>query len=133
MLPANEGAAFSEAVGKDVCRPYYPDLMQQAFAGIEPGSARLRECSFLFFGVMARVYGDEFASWLPKVVPILITSCKLEEGGKKLTRRKSCTTFGHARMTNPIIASNAEALAAFPVSGSGTANAIAVIDKNDPV
>ena len=85
---------FSEAVGKDVFRPYYPDLMQQAFAGIELGSARLRECSFLFFGVMARVYGDEFAPWLPKVVPALITSCKLEEGGKEPIGRKSSTTLG---------------------------------------
>ena len=85
---------FSEAVGKDVFRPYYPDLMQQAFSGIELGSARLRECSFLFFGVMARVYGDEFAPWLPKVVPALITSCKLEEGGKEPIGRKSSTTSG---------------------------------------
>ena len=74
---------FSEAVGKDVFRPYYSDLMQQAFAGIDLGSARLRECSFLFFGIMARVYGEEFAPWLPKVVPTLIASCKLEEGGKE--------------------------------------------------
>ncbi|VDC01453.1 unnamed protein product [Peniophora sp. CBMAI 1063] len=91
---------FSEAVGKDVFHLYYNDLMQQAFAGIELGSARLRECSFLFFGVMARVYGDEFAPWLPKVVPALIASCKLEEGGKE-----------------PIGLSNAEALAAFSASG----------------
>ncbi|KXN86598.1 putative importin subunit beta-4 [Leucoagaricus sp. SymC.cos] len=72
---------FSEAVGKEVFRPYFPDMMQQAFQGIELGSARLRECSFLFFGVMARVFGEEFAPYLPKVVPPLLTSCKQNEHG----------------------------------------------------
>src|SRR6266702_1676829 len=63
---------FAEAVGKDLFRPYYEPLMKQAFQGIELGSARLRECSFLFFGVMASVFGEEFAPSLPAVVPSLI-------------------------------------------------------------
>ncbi|KAM6496954.1 ARM repeat-containing protein [Amanita muscaria] len=72
---------FAEAVGKDVFRPYFPDMMKQAFQGIELGSARLRECSFLFFGVMARVFGEEFAGYLPNVMPPLLTSCKQSEHG----------------------------------------------------
>lgn len=72
---------FAEAVGKDVFRPYFPDMMKQAFLGIEMGSARLRECSFLFFGVMGRVFGDEFAVYLPTVVPALLASCKQVEHG----------------------------------------------------
>lgn len=72
---------FAEAVGKDVFRPYFPDMMKQAFQGIELGSARLRECSFLFFGVMARVFGEEFAGYLPSVVPPLLNSCKQSEHG----------------------------------------------------
>jgi hypothetical protein len=67
---------FSEAVGKETFRPYFPDMMKHAFSGIDIGSARLRECSFLFFGVMARVFGEEFAPYLPQVVPSLLTSCK---------------------------------------------------------
>lgn len=74
---------FAEAVGKDVFRPFFPDMMKQAFQGIEMGSARLRECSFLFFGVMARVFGEEFAVYLPNVVPPLLASCKQAEHGEE--------------------------------------------------
>jgi hypothetical protein len=73
---------FAEAVGKDVFRPYFPDMMTRAFQGCEMGSARLRECSFLFFGVMARVFGDEFSPYLPQVVPPLLASCKQSEQGE---------------------------------------------------
>jgi importin-4 len=73
---------FAEAVGKDIFRPYFPDMMKQAFGGITLGSARLRECSFLFFGVMSRVFGEEFAPYLPEVVPALITSLQQAEHGE---------------------------------------------------
>jgi hypothetical protein len=72
---------FAEAVGKDAFRPYYPDLMAQALQALRLGNARLRECSFLFFGVMARVFGDEFAPYLSEVVASLINSCGQEESG----------------------------------------------------
>ena len=79
---------FAEAVGKDIFRPYFPDMMKQAFQGIEMGSARLRECSFLFFGVMAKVFGEEFAPYLPSVVPPLLASFRQAEHGEEeeLTR-----------------------------------------------
>jgi hypothetical protein len=82
---------FAEAVGKDVFRPYFPDMMKHAFQGTEMASARLRECSFLFFGVMARVFGEEFAPYLPQVVPPLLNSCKqLEQGEEDLSGTVSC-------------------------------------------
>ncbi|KAF8347702.1 armadillo-type protein [Amanita rubescens] len=87
---------FAEAVGKDVFRPYFPDMMKQAFQGIELGSARLRECSFLFFGVMARVFGEEFAGYLPSVVPPLLNSCKQSEHGDEafsLSVSEAATAF----------------------------------------
>ncbi|KAI6167404.1 ARM repeat-containing protein [Pisolithus thermaeus] len=74
---------FAEAVGADVFRPYFADLMKQAFQGLEMGSPRLRECSFLFFSVMARVFGEEFAPYLPQVVPALLASCKQSEHGEE--------------------------------------------------
>lgn len=74
---------FAEAVGKDVFRPYFADMMAHAFQGCEMGSARLRECSFLFFGVMARVFGEEFAPYLDRVVPPLLASCKQAEQGEE--------------------------------------------------
>lgn len=79
---------FAEAVGKDVFRPYFNDMMKQAFQGIEMGSSRLRECSFLFFGVMARVFGEEFAPSLAAVVPPLLASCKQEESGQESGSRE---------------------------------------------
>ncbi|KAI0070029.1 ARM repeat-containing protein [Panus rudis PR-1116 ss-1] len=73
---------FAEAVGKEVFRPYFGDMMKQAFDGMSLGSARLRECSFLFFGVMAKVFEDEFAPYLPSVVPALIQSLQQAEHGE---------------------------------------------------
>ncbi|KAH9847616.1 ARM repeat-containing protein [Lenzites betulinus] len=105
---------FAEAVGKDVFKPYFADMMQQGFAGIELGSARLRECSFLFFGVMSRVFGEDFAPYLPNVVPALIASCKQAEHGEE---ERSAVT-------------SAEIAASF-ASGLSPANAIAVMDEVD--
>ncbi|KAG5652615.1 hypothetical protein H0H81_004344 [Sphagnurus paluster] len=104
---------FAEAVGKDVFRPFFPDMMKQAFQGIEMGSARLRECSFLFFGVMARVFGEEFAPYLPNVVPSLLASCKQAEHGEE------------AMSISVADASNAFA------SGSSPSNAITVVDDSE--
>jgi hypothetical protein len=73
---------FAEAVGKDVFRPYFADMMLRAFEGLKMESARLHECSFLFFGVMARVFEEEFAPYLNDVVPPLIASCKQHEKGE---------------------------------------------------
>jgi len=106
---------FAEAVGKDVFRPYFPDMMKQAFQGIEMGSARLRECSFLFFGVMARVFGEEFAAYLPNVMPPLLASCKQAEHGDEA-----------------ISLSVSDATSAF-ASGSSPSNAIAISDDSDGV
>jgi hypothetical protein len=81
---------FAEAVGKDVFRPYFADMMKQAFLGIELGSARLRECSFLFFGVMAKVFGEEFAVYLPSVMTPLLASCKQAEHEEDINCGFSC-------------------------------------------
>ncbi|EMD38718.1 hypothetical protein CERSUDRAFT_112448 [Gelatoporia subvermispora B] len=101
---------FADAVGKDVFRPYFADMMKQAFDGLQSGSARLRECSFLFFGVMARVFEDEFAPYLPSVVPALIQSCDQPEHGDEAFT-----------IANP-------ELAASFATGSSPANAITITD-----
>ncbi|KZS99884.1 ARM repeat-containing protein [Laetiporus sulphureus 93-53] len=101
---------FAEAVGKDMFRPYFGNMMKQAFEGIELGSPRLRECSFLFFGVMSRVFEDEFAPYLPNVVPALLASCRQVEHGEE-----------------SLEISTAEATASF-ASGTSPANAITVTD-----
>ncbi|KAI6126080.1 ARM repeat-containing protein [Pisolithus croceorrhizus] len=105
---------FAEAVGADVFRPYFADLMKQAFQGLEMGSPRLRECSFLFFSVMARVFGESFAPYLPQVVPALLASCKQSEHGEEKDSEVYVT---------PLSAD----VAAF-ASGSSASSPIAVLD-----
>ncbi|KAJ7606191.1 armadillo-type protein [Mycena polygramma] len=85
---------FAEAVGKDIFRPYFPEMMKQAFQGLELGSPRLRECSFLFFGVMAKVFEEEFAPYLPNVVPPLLKSCAQVEQGEELSVMEASSAFG---------------------------------------
>lgn len=71
---------FAAAVGKEIFRPYFSEMMKHAFSGIETNNPKLRECSFVFFAVMARVFGEEFALYLPNVMPPLLSSCKQLEG-----------------------------------------------------
>ncbi|KAG9036319.1 hypothetical protein FRB95_009241 [Tulasnella sp. JGI-2019a] len=72
---------IAEAVGKEAFTPYVPEIMKTAFDGIALGSARLKECSFLFFGVLAKVFGDDFGPYVPMLVPLLLESMKQNEGG----------------------------------------------------
>ena len=78
---------FAEAVGKENFRPYFPDMMAQAFAAAQSDSARLQECSFLFFGVMSRVFRQGFAPYLPQVVLALINSLGQQEHGETEIRK----------------------------------------------
>lgn len=113
---------FGEAIGKEPFRPYFADMMTQAFAGIEMGSARLKECSFLFFGVMANLFGEEFAPYLPQVVPALISSLKQAEHGEEpFMSRASCLRSGLPKLTS-LSADNAADFA----SGTSPATAIEV-------
>ncbi|KAL9938395.1 hypothetical protein V8E36_003018 [Tilletia maclaganii] len=70
---------FAEAVGKEAFRPYFEDLMKHCFEALNIDSPQLRECSFIFFAVMARVYGDEFNRFLPHVVPKVLESLQQVE------------------------------------------------------
>ncbi|KAK0556623.1 hypothetical protein OC846_001068 [Tilletia horrida] len=70
---------FAEAVGKEAFRPYHEDLMKHCFEALNIDSPQLRECSFIFFAGMARVYQDEFVRFLPHVVPKVIESLQQPE------------------------------------------------------
>ncbi|TIB97245.1 ARM repeat-containing protein [Wallemia mellicola] len=70
---------IAEAVGAEVFRPVFQDIMQQAYAGMNIDSPRLRECSFIFFTVMTRVFGEEFSPFLGDVVPALLRSLSQDE------------------------------------------------------
>jgi hypothetical protein len=70
---------IAEAVGSDMFRPYFQGIMKAAFEALHMDNTRLRESSFIFFGVMAQVFEEDFAVYLPQVVPALIKSCQQDE------------------------------------------------------
>lgn len=76
---------IAEAVGKDVFRPYFQPLVKLAFEGLILDNPRLRECSFIFFATMAKVFEGEFSVYLPNVMEALITSCEQNETDEYLT------------------------------------------------
>lgn len=70
---------IAEAVGAELFHPYFQDMMKAAFEALTMDNTRLRESSFIFFGVMAQVFEQEFAVYLPQCVPALIASCQQNE------------------------------------------------------
>jgi hypothetical protein len=70
---------IADAVGADVFRPYFQDMMKSAFEALTMDNSRLRESSFIFFGVMAQVFEGEFSPYLPQCVPALIASLQQSE------------------------------------------------------
>ncbi|WVF65489.1 hypothetical protein IAT40_000217 [Kwoniella sp. CBS 6097] len=70
---------IADAVGADVFRPYFQGLMKAAFEALTMDNSRLRESSFIFFGVMAQVFEGEFSQYLPQCVPALVASCQQSE------------------------------------------------------
>lgn len=66
---------LAEAVGKDMFRPYYEPLMRAALEALAvPNATNLKECSYIFFAVLSRVYGEEFAVNLPTIMPVLLAA-----------------------------------------------------------
>ncbi|BEJ16224.1 hypothetical protein CspHIS471_0508290 [Cutaneotrichosporon sp. HIS471] len=70
---------IAEAVGADLFRPYFENMMKASFEALTIDNTRLRESSFIFFGVMAQVFEGEFAVYLPQCVPALVASCQQSE------------------------------------------------------
>lgn len=74
--------AIAEAVGKEVFRPYMPELMQIAMQALHLNHSRLLECCYCFFSVIARVFEAEFSVYLPHIVPVVLKSCQQPELGE---------------------------------------------------
>lgn len=81
-VASDTAGAIAEAVGADVFRPHTQDFMNLAIEQLNLDSPRLRECSYAFFSVMASVFGEEFAAFLPTIMPPILASCKAEEGNE---------------------------------------------------
>lgn len=72
-------STVAEAVGKEDFRPHVQELMMLGIQGLSIDSSRLRECSYCFFALLARVFEEEFAPFLAVILPHIISSLKLEE------------------------------------------------------
>jgi len=70
---------IAEAVGMQAFTPYVEPLMQSAMDALNLGHPRLRETSFMFFSIMARVYREEFTPFLPNVTQALFQSLEQTE------------------------------------------------------
>lgn len=62
-------SSMARAVGSDAFGPYAEPLMNASYTAIHSDNSRLRESGFAFISNMAKVYGEQFASFLPKIIP----------------------------------------------------------------
>ncbi|KAL0079053.1 armadillo-type protein [Phycomyces blakesleeanus] len=97
-VATDTAAAIAEAVGPEMFRPYSQNLMNLAIEQLQLDSPRLRECSYAFFSILARVYGEEFAPYLPTVMPHIISSCQAEEKEDNILQGEIDLTTGDGDM-----------------------------------
>lgn len=62
-------SSMARAVGSEAFGPYAEPLMNASYSAIHCDNSRLREAGFAFISNMAKVYGEQFASFLPKIIP----------------------------------------------------------------
>lgn len=70
---------FAEAVGAEMFRPYLPDMMRITVESLSMDQPRIRECAFIFFAVMSRVFKGEFGPYLEHIVPKMLLSFEQSE------------------------------------------------------
>ncbi|KAK9473547.1 armadillo-type protein [Dipodascopsis tothii] len=72
--------AVATAVGKDSFNQFANAVVHSAYEALSSGHNRLRESSFILFGVLAKVYGSEFSPFLPQIMPEILKCLNQEEG-----------------------------------------------------
>ncbi|GAU24360.1 hypothetical protein TSUD_390690 [Trifolium subterraneum] len=68
------------SVGKTGMEPILPPYIEAAISGFGLEYSELREYTHGFFGNVAEILGDNFAQYLPHVVPLAFSSCNLDDG-----------------------------------------------------
>jgi len=71
--------SIAEAVGKEVFRPYVQDTMKLAMESLNIDSPKLKEQSFFYFAILAKVFGDEFTPFLEHIMPPILKSLNQSE------------------------------------------------------
>lgn len=62
-------SSMARAVGSEAFGSYAEPLMTASYSAIHCENSRLREAGFAFISNMAKVYGEQFTSFLPKLIP----------------------------------------------------------------
>ncbi|KAJ1963137.1 hypothetical protein GGI12_002236, partial [Dipsacomyces acuminosporus] len=78
-VATDTAGAIAEAVGKDAFRPHLEETMKLALEGMEIESSNMRDCGFCYFGVMSRVFREEFSQYLSFIAPHLLHTFRLDE------------------------------------------------------
>ena len=71
--------SIAEAVGGKIFQRFVQPLMQATEEGLELDHPQLKETCYLFWAMMAKVYGDEFKPYLEGVLKTLFASIETEE------------------------------------------------------
>lgn len=70
---------MSAAAGPERYQPYVEPLMRATEEGLHLGHSRLKESTYIFWGAMSKVYGEQFAPFLDGVVKGLSACIEQEE------------------------------------------------------
>ncbi|KAF9880602.1 karyopherin kap123 [Colletotrichum karsti] len=70
---------IADAVGAQEFQPYVMDLMKASEEALGLDNARLKETSFILWASLSKVYGNEFAHFLPGVFKGLFDCLELDE------------------------------------------------------
>lgn len=72
---------FAVAVGPEKFKSYVAPLMRASEEALHLDHSRLKESTFMLFGALAKVYGEEFTHFLPGVVTALFDCLDQDEAG----------------------------------------------------
>lgn len=74
-------SSMASSVGKEAFNPFASVLVEAAYQCFTSKHSRLRECVYLFFGCLAKVYEEEFGPFLPRIMPEVFKCLEQEETG----------------------------------------------------
>lgn len=72
-------STLARAVGSEAFSPYASPLVEAAYQTLSADNARVRESGYAFLSNMTKVYGNEFAGFLEKLVPLFLKCLEQDE------------------------------------------------------
>ncbi|KAJ2388797.1 hypothetical protein GGI23_005979, partial [Coemansia sp. RSA 2559] len=72
-------STLAEAAGRDAFRPHLEETVQLALQGMECDSSLMRESGYCYFGVISRVFKEEFSKYIQFIAPQLLKTLRMDE------------------------------------------------------